>query len=182
MRSTLPLPEPTARAHHERVNLEEVYECYGDWIRGKVRHYLPDAWEDGVQEVLVKLQPALVSLRETRVEAVRALVSRTVRSVCIDEIRRRAREAGGSAKREPGAPEDLADHAPTHDEAAERAESLARVRAVWSGLPERERRILKLRFGDGLSFREISELLDVPQGSVAGWYSRAIAQLREVLS
>ena len=36
-----------------------MYESYGAWIRGKVRSYLPDAWEDGVQEVLVKLQPAL---------------------------------------------------------------------------------------------------------------------------
>src|SRR5262245_57505457 len=86
-----PLPVPQARWQALCVELEDVYARYGGWIRGKVRHYLPDAWEDGVQEVFVKLQPALERMRETRPEAVRALVSRTVRSVCIDEIRRRGR-------------------------------------------------------------------------------------------
>jgi RNA polymerase sigma-70 factor, ECF subfamily len=163
------------------VDLAEVYESYGAWIRGKVRSYLPDAWEDGVQEVLVKLQPALERMHETRVEAVRALVSRTVRSVCIDELRRRSRlPVGNRARKERDtALEELQDPASAPDDEGEHDELLARVRACWKALPEREQRILVLRFHDGLSFREISELLDVPQGSVAGWYSRAVAQLRE---
>lgn len=160
------------------VNLEQVYGRYGDWIRGKVRHYLPDAWEDGVQEVLVKLQPALARLRSTHAEAVRALVSRTVRSVCIDELRRRARLPRATRAELETSPEEL--QAPPADDEGEQDELLARVRACWSTLPERERQILALRFHDGLSFREIAELLDVPQGSVAGWYSRAVARLREV--
>ena len=179
-----PLPNPTARGHDLGVNLEEVYACYGSWIRAKVRRYLPDAWEDGVQEVLVKLQPALEHMRETREEALRALVSRTVRSVCIDEIRRRARQPAAGSTEAEAAPEELADPAASGDEARdqaeEQAELLARVRGIWNGLAERERHILELRFRDGLSFREIAEILVVPQGSVAGWYSRAIARLRTV--
>jgi len=162
------------------VDLEEVYESYGAWIRGKVRSYLPDAWEDGVQEVLLKLQPALERMHETRVEAVRALVSRTVRSVCIDELRRRALLPVNRARKERDTTlEELQDPASARDDEGEQDELLARVRACWKVLPEREQRILVLRFHDGLSFREIAELLDVPQGSVAGWYSRAVAQLRE---
>jgi RNA polymerase sigma-70 factor (ECF subfamily) len=164
------------------VNLEEVYASHGSWIRRRVRRYLPDAWEDGVQEVLVRLQPALERMRETNVEAVRSLVSRTVRSVCIDELRRRAHRPGAAPAVQEVAPEELQDPAASRDEAEERAEVMARVMASWNALPERARRILKLRFHDGLSFREIAELLDVPQGSVAGWYSRAIAQLREALA
>lgn len=163
------------------MNLEEVYASYGDWIRGKVRRYLPDAWEDGVQEVLVKLQPALERMRETREEAVRALLSRTVRSVCIDEIRRRARMPGRTSADAETAPEELEDRAPSGAEVEEEAETRSRVTAVWNALPERERHILELRFRDALSFREIAEVLDVPQGSVAGWYSRALARLREAL-
>lgn len=173
-----PLPRPAPRGHDLGVNLEEVYASYGDWIRGKVRRYLPDAWEDGVQEVLLKLQPALERMRETREEAVRALLSRTVRSVCIDEIRRRARRTSAEAET---APEELEDRAPSGADVEEEAETRSRVTAVWNALPERERHILQLRFRDGLAFREIAEVLDVPQGSVAGWYSRAIARLREAL-
>jgi len=159
------------------VDVGEAYARYGSWIRGKVRRYLPDMWEDGVQDVLVKLQPALARLRETREEAVRALVSRTVRSVCIDELRRRARLPAADAAG--GGLEELAAGAPP--DAAEGDELRARVARVWGTLAARERRILMLRFRDGLSFREIAEVLDVPQGSVAGWYSRAIARLREAL-
>jgi len=161
-----------------------VYATYGSWIRARVRDYLPDAWEDGVQEVLVKLQPALARMRETRAEALRALVSRTVRSVCIDELRRRARRPAAAATETGSETESLADPAPpqqeARDEAEEQAELLARVRGAWHELAERDRQVLQLRFRDGLSFREIAEVLDVPQGSVAGWYSRAIARLREV--
>jgi len=159
------------------VNLEEVYAEYGSWIRRKVRRYLPEAWEDAMQEVLVKLQPALARLRETHTEAVRALVSRTVRSVCIDEIRRGLRFP---REQREVVPEELQRDSPDPDQ--DLADDLARLATRWNELPERERRILKLRFHDGLSFREIAELLDVPQGSVAGWYSRAIAELRERLS
>jgi RNA polymerase sigma factor (sigma-70 family) len=166
------------------VNLEEVYARYGGWIRGKARHYLPDAWEDVVQEVLAKLQPALERMRETREEAVRALVSRTVRSVCIDEFRRRARQpkanSSSAAADEAIEVDELEAPASSREEAEEQALLLARVAVVWSGLAERERQILALRFRDGLGFREIAELLDLPQGSVAGWYSRALDKLREV--
>jgi RNA polymerase sigma-70 factor (ECF subfamily) len=173
-----PLPVSSAAWQALGVNLEEVHASYGDWIRGKVRHYLRDAWEDGVQEVFVRLQPALERMRETRPEAVRALVSRTVRSVCIDEIRRRGRQLDFAPAAVATEPEELAD---PHATDAEHDELLPRVRELWNALPERDRRILKLRFQDGLSFREIAEVLDVPQGSVAGWYSRAVAQLREAL-
>lgn len=177
-----PLSRPESCGHDLGVSLEQVYERYGNWIRRRVRHHLPDAWEDGVQEVLVKLQPALERMRETREEAVRALVSRTVRSVCIDELRLRARRPGAATTETAAAAEELADPASSggdaNDDAEEQAEVLARVAEIWNGLAERERQILGLRFRDGLSFREIAELLDVPQGSVAGWYSRAIARLR----
>lgn len=176
-----PLPAPTPRGHDLGVDLGEVYASYGDWIRAKVRAYLPDAWEDGVQEVLVKLSPALERMHTTGAEAVRALVSRTVRSVCIDELRRRARHPVGARRAASTEPEELEDPTSVR-ELDEQDELLARVRACWSTLGERERHILVLRFHDGLSFREIAELLDVPQGSVAGWYSRAVAQLREVRS
>jgi RNA polymerase sigma-70 factor (ECF subfamily) len=155
-------------------NLLQVYEKYGRWIRARVRRFLRDAWEDGVQEVLLKLQPALGRMRDHREPAMRALVSRTVRSVCIDEIRRRQHRVT-----EPLAGEGVEDAQASEPE--DRLEFPERLRRAWDALPVRERRILKLRFHDGLTFREIAELLDVPLGSVTGWHARAIARLREVM-
>ena len=159
--------------------LLDLYERYGDWIRARVRGTFPNEWEDVMQDVMLKLGRAVGSLRDRRDEAVRALISRTVRSVCVDEIRRRARhpmpvhDEGEAEIADPGSP------SPVQEVAA--AESRSELSAAWAALPERERQILRLRFHDGLGFREIAEVLGVPQGSVAGWYSRALARLRETL-
>jgi RNA polymerase sigma factor (sigma-70 family) len=160
-------------------SLADVESRFGDWVRAKVRRLFPADSDDVVQDVMLKLAQALPRLRDGRVEAARAFVSRTVRSVCIDEWRRRAQRPGAAdlgdvEVRDPkaAAPADL----------ASLAESRESVRGAWERLPERERRILRLRFVDGLGFREIGEILGVPQGSVAGWYSRALDALRKDLT
>lgn len=165
-----------------RCSLEGVYARYGPWIRSKIRRYLRRDHDDALQDVLLKLHGALGNLRADREEAVRALVGRTVRSVCIDELRRESRRPAADPD---VAAEQLADRVPDAAQSAERAEDEAsrshRLQRGWHTLPERDRQILRLRFHDGLSFREIAELLAVPQGSVAGWYSRAIARLQETV-
>ena len=160
------------------MDLEHLWARHGEWIRAAVRRHLGRGWEDGVQEVLLKLEPALARQADSGPEALRALVSRTVRSVCIDELRRRALEPRAAPEEHPL--EELPERA--DGAGLERDETLARARASWERLPERERSLLVLRFRDGLSLREIAELLGVPQGSVAGWYSRALARLREELT
>jgi RNA polymerase sigma-70 factor (ECF subfamily) len=160
-------------------SLADVESRFGDWVRAKVRRLFPSDCDDVVQDVMLKLAQALPALRDTRIEAARAFVSRTVRSVCIDEWRRRANRPGAAAL---DGVDVLDANAAAPAEAATRAESRDSVRRAWDGLPERERTILRLRFVDGLGFREIGEVLGVPQGSVAGWYSRALAALREELT
>jgi RNA polymerase sigma factor (sigma-70 family) len=154
----------------------EIEARFGSWIRAKVRRLFPNEVDDLTQDVMLKLIHALPNLRDSRVEAARAFVSRTVRSVCIDAWRRREKRPAASAL----GSIDLADPAATlPDAAAIAAEGRARVRLAWDSLPERERTILRLRFEDGLGFREIAEVLGAPPGSIAGWYSRALATLRE---
>jgi RNA polymerase sigma-70 factor (ECF subfamily) len=152
---------------------------FGDWIRVKVRRFFPADFEDVAQDVMLRLVQALPAMRDGSDPAMRAFVGRTVRSVCIDEWRRRAIRPRGEDVSRLELPDPRA-AAPA--ESAMRAESSHGVAAAWAGLPERERAILQLRFRDGLSFREIAEVLAVPQGSVAGWYSRALAALREKLT
>jgi RNA polymerase sigma factor (sigma-70 family) len=160
-------------------SLADVESRFGGWVRAKVRRLFPGDCDDVVQDVMLKLAQALPKLRDDRVEAARAFVSRTVRSVCIDQWRRRAHRPGTAALDGVDVPDP---NAAAPAEAATSAESRASVQRAWDALPERERTILRLRFVDGLGFREIGEVLGVPQGSVAGWYSRALAALREELT
>jgi RNA polymerase sigma-70 factor (ECF subfamily) len=160
-------------------SVSDVDARFGDWIRARVGRLFPDDTDDLVQDVMLRLVQALPHLRDTRLEAARAFVSRTVRSVCIDEWRRRALRPRPAdlTKVDP-----IDARAAAPEDSAIGAESRESVRRAWNGLPERERTILKLRFHDGLGFREIAEVLGVPQGSVAGWYARALAALREELT
>lgn len=154
-----------------------VHEQFGSWIEARVRKVFPHEWEDVSQEVMLKLGHAVPAMRESNPEALRAVVSRTVRSVCIDEFRRRGRRRPAAE-----ASDDVPDDATGVATRAARRDDAQRLEeAAWSLLTERERQILKLRFQSGLSFRQISEVLDVPQGSVAGWYSRVMTKLRDAM-
>ncbi len=53
---------------------------------------------------------------------------------------------------------------------------------ILAGLPERERRILLLRFVDGKTQTEIAEVVGISQMQVSRLVARSLAQLREQLS
>ncbi len=167
---------------HDTRSLYQIHDRFGSWIASRVRSLFPRDWEDIVQEVMLRLARTVSRLRRGDDQALRAVISKTVRSVCVDEIRRRARSpavqpaAAGDERREPEDPRGGAGLG-----RLELGEDQQRVAAAFATLSERERRIIALRFRDGLGFREIAQLLDVPQGSVAGWYSRAMVKLREAL-
>ena len=56
-----------------------------------------------------------------------------------------------------------------------------RVRAVLADLPEKQRLSVSLRIFDGLSFREIGEIIDSTEGSARVNYHHGIRRLRELL-
>lgn len=51
--------------------------------------------------------------------------------------------------------------------------------AALDKLPENYRDVVKLKYFDGLTIREISQRLDMPEGTVSSWLSRAIKQMRK---
>ena len=58
---------------------------------------------------------------------------------------------------------------------------VARVRAVLADLPEKQKLSVSLRIFDGLSFREIGEIVDSTEGSARVNYHHGIRRLRELL-
>jgi RNA polymerase sigma-70 factor (ECF subfamily) len=60
-------------------------------------------------------------------------------------------------------------------------ESVARLDAALRSLPEHHRVVVWLRDGEELSYQEISQVLDVPIGTVRSRLARARAALRDVM-
>jgi RNA polymerase sigma-70 factor, ECF subfamily len=63
-----------------------------------------------------------------------------------------------------------------------RAQHLARLRATLDQLPEADREIIELRHHGGLSFKQMSDLLGEPLGTLLARHHRAIQKLREMLA
>ena len=158
-----------------KLSLDKIIERHGAWIRARLRRRFPGEWEDLFQEVMMKVDQGLAHFDGGEGPALRSWLSRITRSVSVDEFRRSTRRpvTEGESKEATHSGPSAADLL-LRDEAKDELRALARQL-----LSAREREILHLRFHAGLSFRQIAQILNVPQGSVAGWYSRAILRLRE---
>jgi RNA polymerase sigma-70 factor (ECF subfamily) len=150
-----------------RDALEEILDRFGDGLH----HYLlgqtrrADVAEDLVQSVLLRL----VRSRERlgAVENLRAYVFTAARN---ELIRHRSR------REEPDAavPAELL---ATPDDGPD-LEDLEALRAAVAALSPARLEVVSLRIWQGLSFREIGEVLDISPNTAASRYRHALADLR----
>lgn len=61
-------------------------------------------------------------------------------------------------------------------------EEQAMVIAAVNRLPEKPREVFRLKFGDGLSYREISEVTGYSTGAISGYMNEALTTLRTTLA
>ena len=127
--------------------------------------------EELVAEVFRRVVEHLADFDPAR-GCVRAWVLRISRNAVIDHYRTRktplALEQLADGLRETSGPLDImiAD------------ERTARVRAILAECPEQTRRLLAMRYGDGLRHAEIAELLGLRESAVRKRISRAVRELR----
>lgn len=143
--------------------------------------------EDAMQEALIKTYRYASRIRDP--EAFRPWLYRTVRNAClmgrrkragepsrlqsIDELLRDSAETAGSRIRHPGKdPEQLAGNA-----ALQR-----RLRRALRDLPPRYRAIVFLREMEGLSTREVADVLEISEDSVKTRLHRARVALQTALA
>jgi RNA polymerase sigma-B factor len=74
--------------------------------------------------------------------------------------------------------DDMVDRLGSDDAGYERAESAVQVDRLLAELPDRERRVLELRFREDLMQREIADRLGISQMQVSRLIARALASLR----
>jgi len=95
-----------------------------------------------------------------------------VRTVCVRSVRKKKLD-----------PQNVPAPAawPTPIESLLTEERTRLVASALEGLPERERRVLSMFFVDGKSYREISEFLNLPMGTIATLLARTRERLRKIL-
>jgi RNA polymerase sigma-70 factor (ECF subfamily) len=146
----------------------------------------PDEAADATQEVFVRVMRSVLGFRGDA--AFGTWLHRVAVNVCLTSLRKRsrARAAGMVAGGTPfGLPSDDLQVAATGqapDDAAVTADLVARSESALAALPEDARAVVVLRDIEGLSTREVAELLGVTENVVKVRLHRAHARLRAMLA
>ncbi len=162
-----PLTRPALEGLYERLE-KPLYNVLYRWVwDAEEAHEL-------VQETFLRLW---LMRERVRLETVKPLAYRI--GVNLAANRRRARKLWRMATLEA-----LRSHAhralDAHAE-LEREEARRAVRHAVEQLPERLRRVILLCEYSGLSYREVAEALDIPEGTVGSRRHAAIRRLRDSL-
>ncbi len=131
------------------------------------------AAEDVLQETFLRVHRALPKFRGD--SKLSTWIWRVALSVGLTEKKsagRRARLLDDVSPAEP------ASHGPAPDAPMIAGDEAAWVRRHLEALPRRDRAILHLRYGEGRSFEEVAEMMQMPVGTAKSLVFRAKAELR----
>ncbi len=177
----------------DRDALREVYEAYLKLIFSVCMNQLKhrEAAEDVASEFFIRLFNVAGSFRGDGHH--KAWMVTIARNMCIDYIRKNGREMAvldepvdedGETGREVSA--DAAGASPMFHrsggpELAEQAANRLTLEAAMQLLTAVEKEIIDLKLTGGFTFREISEMLSMAQGTVSWHYNEAIKKLRRYM-
>ena len=133
------------------------------------------AAEDLVQEAFMKLQAQFKEVREPR-----RWLYRTVHNLALNQ-QRQARKIVPFETDSPDTGE-TADPRPWPDEQIIRSEGAGLVRLTLETLDERSRELIRLKFTENLSYREISERTGLKTGHVGYLLHHALKEMAEELA
>ena len=163
--------EPLVEKYRQRV-----YRLAYNVLRDK-----EDAW-DVAQEAFIKAYKALPTFRGQ--SAFYTWLFRIVMNVAHDKARQRGaagRAFGTERVTEEEWERTMPDPGEEPDTAAARAEQRRRITAALETLPEHHRAIIMLSDLEGLSYREIADVLNIPMGTVMSRLHNARKKLRSAL-
>ena len=168
--------EPVARETIEELftALESPLLSYARRLAGD-----PAAAEDVVQDAFMKLHAQFAEVREPR-----RWLYRTVHNQALNHRRQAGKIVPLHPVAEDGQPEsaESADPQPLPDEAIARWESIGLVRLSVETLDERSRELIRLKFTEDLSYKEISERTGLKTGHVGYLLHHALKTMADELA
>ena len=160
------MPDESSASTPKWTTIEQVFAALESPLLAYARRILGDfsLAEDIVQDAFMKLHAQF-----QKVAAPQAWLYRTVHNLAIDYQRRASKivlmNPSGSDD-EPSLINDVTDSQPMPDEQIARWEGIGLVRLVLETLDERSRELVRLRFNEDLSYKEISERTGLTVGHV----------------
>ncbi len=143
-----------------------------DWRKRLHRYvcrYLDDAGaEDVVQESSLRLEREKDSVRQPL-----AWLHRTARNLALNEIRKHRK----TVPFDDTIPGNSDDPSARPDQRLEHLERLERLESLLSGLGERERELLRLKFEEGASYKEMGERMKLSVSNVGFLLCKTLQQL-----
>jgi RNA polymerase sigma factor (sigma-70 family) len=133
--------------------------------------------EDIVQEAFMKLHAQFEEVREPR-----RWLYRTVHNLALNHRRDSGKIISLDSKIEESESNDAADPQPLPDEQIARLEGIGLVRLGMAALDERSREMLRLKFTENLSYKEISARTGLKIGHVGYLLHHALKAMAEELS
>ena len=153
-----------------QLHRDAVYRFAARWLAD------PDQALDVAQDVFVRAFDGLKNYRgDSRFRTwLFSITVNAARSVARRQKRR------GEIRLDTGA--DFPDFRTPPDAKAARADAFARAARELAELPEKQRGAVSLRIYEGLSFKEIGEIIGCSEGSARVNYHHGIQKLRETLT
>ena len=157
--------------------LADLYDRYAGFVYGLAHRMLMNrqAAEDVTQEVFVALWQNPARFEPGR-GTLRGFLGTMTHRRAVDLIRRE----DARRRRESRAP---ADAAPVQDlaETAARTDTSGRVRNALALLPEAQRRALELAYFQGHTYRQVAEVLGIPEGTAKSRLRLGLQRVAEIL-
>jgi RNA polymerase sigma-70 factor, ECF subfamily len=177
------------RGRHEAFGL--LVKRYERELYGYLRRYLGDAnlAEDVFQNTFLQLYVKSSQYETGR--PFRPWLYTIATHQAIDALRRNGRHQAVSLEQQTADPGDgdlcnllelLECRCPSPVDAATATERAEQVRAAVDGLPDFLRQVLVLAYYQGLKYREIADILEIPVGTVKSRLHAALVKLQETLA
>lgn len=139
---------------------------------------------DAAQEVFVKIYRSITGFQEK--SSLSTWIYRITKNVCMDFLRKRTRSAPtismNASRDDEESDFDIKDTSPTPHEYFEMNETQLEVRRAIGELSDEFRTVITLYDLEGMSYDEISKIIDCPVGTVKSRLNRARKALLKNLS
>ena len=158
-------PDQTSSKPRERETIEELFAALESPLLNYALRLAGEfsVAEDIVQEAFMKLHGQFQEVREPR-----HWLYRTVHNLALNQRRQSGKIISLDMKAGEGATadNDASDPQPLPDEQIARWEGIGFVRLSLETLDARSRELIRLKFGEDLSYKEISESLNISLNTV----------------